>query len=440
MNSFYKRLKYKSFKKEALKMIPDAPGVYLFFDKNLKNIYIGKAKSLKNRLRSYFYSNLYPKTDHLIKNTRFFSFIKVLSELEAIFLEAKLIKKYKPYYNIALKDDKGPLYIFITNDKYPRLIFSRKNVYHEKYLYIFGPFINSRKVKTIISSLRKFIPYSTHLATKNKCIYSQMGLCNPCPSEIENTIDNTKKNILMKAYSQNIKNLKTFLNGDFRILENYYKNMMMDYAKNNNFEMAQLYKNKLQQFSELITPDNDPDLYTEDPYLESKRIANELTSFNNILKNNDIKTKLSRIECYDISHIHGTSAAGSMVTFINGYHKKNLYRHFRLKKSVNNDIKSLNEIGSRRIKHFSDWGTPDLIIVDGGKSQVSSFYLIFNQHNIPVVGISKHFEKLVIPHNNGKMNEVILTGDILNIVSRIRNEAHRFALKYHHKIIEKSLL
>ena len=438
MNDFYDRLIYKSFNKEAIISVPESPGVYLFFDKNRNNIYIGKAKSLKNRLRSYFNKNLFPKTDHLVKRTQYLSFITVLSELEAIFLEAKLIKKYKPYYNIASKDDKSPLYIFISNDKYPRLIFSRKSAYNNKYLYIFGPFINSKKVKSVVTTLRKIIPYSTHFPTNKRCIYSQMRLCNPCPSEIESSSDLITKKQLIKSYKRNVNNLKTFMNGDFHILEKEYEKMMEYYANNECYEMAQIYKNKLEQISELITPSNDPDLYTEDPYLVSKRIRQELLMFKNILFKNDITTSLSRVECYDISHMHGTSAAGSMVTFINGYCEKKYYRHFRLQKSLNNDTKSLEEIGKRRIKHFQDWGKPDLIIVDGGKPQVNTFYKIFCQYKIPVVGISKRFEKLVIPYNNGKINEIILTNGTLNMLTRIRNEAHRFALRYHHKIVEKS--
>jgi excinuclease ABC subunit C len=439
MNNFYKKLIYKSFNKDVLSLIPDVPGVYLFFDEKRKNIYIGKAKSLKNRIRSYFNRNLYPKTDHLIQKTRYLSFIKVLSELEAIFLEAKLIKKYKPYYNVASKDDKSPLYIFITNEKYPRLIFSRKNAYKEKYIYIFGPFLNSKKVKSVIYILRKIIPYSTHLPSQKKCIYSQMGLCNPCPSEIEYAKDLITKNTMIKSYYRNINNLKIFLNGDFHILENIYKKSMKYYSNNQRYEIAQNYKNKLELLSELVTPSNDPDLYTKDPYLETKRIKQELSIFNEILKNHNIRTVVSRIECFDISHLHGTSAAGSMVTFIDGYKENKYYRHFRLKKSLNNDIKSLNEIGTRRINHFSDWGKPDLIIVDGGKAQVNDFNKIFSTYDIPVVGISKRFEKLVIPNIDGVTKEIRLTGGALNMVSRIRDEAHRFALRYHHKIVEKTL-
>ena len=438
MSNFYKKLIYKSFSKDVLDVIPNIPGVYLFFDRNKKNIYIGKAKSLKIRLRSYFNRNLYPKTDHLIQKTKYISYIKVMSELEAIFLEANLIKKYQPYYNISLKDDKSPLYIFISNDKYPRLIFSRKKAYKGKYRYIFGPFLNSRKVKYVISILRKIIPYSTHLPSRNSCIYKQMGLCNPCPSEIEYSKDIVIKNNLIKSYKKNIYNLKSFLNGDFHILDNLYKKSMKYYANKQKYEMAQIYKNKSELLNELITPTNDPELYTEDPYLESKRILQELKIFNNLLLNNNIRSTLSRIECYDISHIQGTNAAGSMVTYINGYKEDKYYRHFRLHKSINNDIKSLNEIGKRRIKHLTDWGKPDLIIVDGGKAQVNEFNKLFNIYNIPVVGISKRFEKLVISSEIGINREIILTDGALNLVSRIRNEAHRFAIKYHHKIVEKS--
>ena len=139
-------------------------------------------------------------------------------------------------------------------------------------------------------------------------------------------------------------------------------------------------------------------------------------------------TKLNRIECFDVAHLSGTNPTASMVTFINGEPAKEYYRHFKIKKAKGgNDYDSMREVATRRAIHFDDWGKPDLIIVDGGKGQISAFKI-----NVPVVGIAKNPDRLIIGGNKIK-----LTGAALNLVSHIRDEAHRFARRYHHHLISK---
>jgi excinuclease ABC subunit C len=129
-----------------------------------------------------------------------------------------------------------------------------------------------------------------------------------------------------------------------------------------------------------------------------------------------------------------------MVTFINSSPEKKFYRHFRLLQSKNNDVESLNEIANRRVKHLKDWGRPDLIVVDGGKGQVNAFKKVFDSLNIPVVGIAKRYEKLIIPLPDRRYVSIKLKGDVLNLIQRIRDEAHRFAQKYHHLLVNKYLI
>src|SRR5258708_26848424 len=164
------------------KNIPSDPGVYQFKDENGVVLYVGKAKNLKNRLTSYFLTNLLPKTAQMVSLATDVSYIKVNSEFEALLLEANLIKKYKPKYNIALKDDKSPLYIGITKDKYPRIItFRKKDMSNLDLKASFGPFLDGGGATRILRIIRRIIPFSQHLPSKRICLYKQLGFCNPCP-------------------------------------------------------------------------------------------------------------------------------------------------------------------------------------------------------------------------------------------------------------------
>ena len=172
---------------------------------------------------------------------------------------------------------------------------------------------------------------------------------------------------------------------------------------------------------------------------------NEINEFKNILNNFFRIDNLTRIECFDVSHLFGVFSTASMVTFINGEADKSYYRHFRIRKAQKmNDTSSLEEVIKRRLNHLSDWGQPDLVIVDGGKPQVAVFYKYLSGLGIPVVGIAKRLETLVIPSitNNGiTYSEYVLPkGEAKNLVQRIRNEAHRFAISYHKKLFSKNLL
>ncbi len=436
-----KKLKRYAFIKKFLMKVPEEPGVYIFYDKTGKIIYIGKAISLKNRLKTYLSRNIFGKTDRLVKNINYFSYIKVGSEIEAILLEAKLIKYHQPYYNIALKDDKSRLYVFITSEKYPRVITGRKSQIKVGYDYSFGPFINSNVFYSILKIVRKILPYSTHIPSTRPCLYHQLGLCNPCPSSIESTDDHKIKSELTAAYKSNIKNLVRFFQGRLIFLKKEFNKKMVFYSKIQEYEKANSYKEKIKYLDILLTPPAALENYTDDPYYINTVRKYEQRDLESILYLH-LKRKISvkRIECYDISHIQGNQSAGSMVTFINSSPEKKYYRHFRLKLSKNNDVYSLKEIAERRIKHFNDWGRSDLIVVDGGKTQVNVFNKIFEKYEIPVVGIAKRFERLVIPLSGDKYTQVRLTGNALHLIQRLRDEAHRFAQKYHHLLVNRNLI
>src|SRR5258708_205094 len=287
------------------KNLPDDPGVYQFKDELGTVLYVGKAKNLKNRLTSYFQINLLPKTAQMISLAHEVTYIKVVSEFEALLLEANLIKKYRPKYNIALKDDKSPLYIGITKDMYPRNISFRKTELQDlKLKEYFGPFLTGYSSKRVLRLVRKIFPYSTHLPGPKICIYRQLGLCNPCPSEIENEKDPEKKRELRKRYLRNVRNIKRILEGKFTFLQKDLEKEMKEYVKEEKFEEAKFVSDQLKAFQNIaMTPSFDIEEYLENPNLAEDIRGQELTELKNILKKHIDLEDLDRIECFHIDHL-----------------------------------------------------------------------------------------------------------------------------------------
>lgn len=410
--------------------LPETAGVYVFF-KKITPIYIGKAINLKHRVSSYFNLDLEPKTKRMVSEAESISFIQVNSELEALLLEAKLIKSYMPRYNIVSKDDKHPLYIVITNEEFPRIISVRKLLVNSYQLMAsYGPFPSSKNVYTVLRMLRHIFPYSDHKIGKRGCIYSHIGLCDPCPNEIvQNEVQSTTYKVLKKRYLKNVKNLKAVLDGQIDKVTKELEKEMIIFSDNQKFEEAAFTRNQINRLEYITRPVLPSEFYIENPNLYDDQRKLEIKSLKKLIKIKNLK----RIECYDIAHLSGTNATASMVTFINGEADKNHYRHFKIKIAKGgDDYGALREVGKRRAFHFDDWGIPNLIIVDGGVEQISAFEEKISQ--IPIVGIAKHPDRLIIGNTKIK-----LTGRALNLVSRIRDEAHRFARRYHHSLISKSI-
>lgn len=428
-----------------LKNIPEAPGIYVFW-KELEPIYIGKAKNLKNRLSSYFNLQLENKTARMVRVAQNFSIIQVTSELESLLLEAKLIRTYKPKFNIAAKDDKHPLYIKITKEKYPRVITVRK-IEIKDYLAYFGPFPNSTTVRGVLKLLRRTFPYSDHKIGKKACLYSHMGLCNPCPNIIESTNDFSTKLSLRKRYLHNIRVIKSILSGNFEGVRKSLEKLMNEYSRIENFEEAALIKKQIDGLNYITQPIIPTDEFIDNPNLLEDIRRKEIVSLQKFISPYlAVPKRLNRIECFDVAHISGVSPTASMVTFIKGESDKKLYRHFKIRQTKGqSDMDSLREVSKRRLKHLVDWGKPDLVIVDGGKPQVSVFLEAFEISGIPVIGLAKQFETLVFPkkEEGGKLGFIekrAPRGEILNLVQRIRDEAHRFARRYHHHLLGKNFI
>ena len=472
-------LKKKSFNLENVSLCPELPGIYLFYDSHSLVLYVGKSRSLKNRLKSYLGTNLGTKTTELVRNTKTFGIIVVNSEIESLLLESFLVKKYMPKYNIQLKDDKTPLYIVIVKDKYPWVKTARKSDLGNIKGITYGPFLSGKNVHIVLKTFRRIFPYAMHKQDVRPCFYSHIGLCNPCPSKIAKCTDEKQKHTLELQYKKNIDYLKKALNGKVNNLLLEFEKEMKQTSQREDFENASFYKEKIDAINYIIHSHEAPSGYFENPNLIEDIIDNEINRLQKLVNIYYKIDNLKRIECYDIAHISGNFPTASMVTFINGVADKSFYRHFRIRQTKgNSDTDSLLEVAKRRVRYLTKWGRPDLIIVDGGKGQVSKFNSVFKSHNIPVVGIAKREETLVFMTSSPSVriqrtlppkeddisgsihprattrgfletdiknqSEYVLVklkrGPALNFVQKIRNEAHRFARRYHHILIKRNLV
>lgn len=418
--------------------LPTKPGVYIYKDEKGRVIYVGKAKDLKKRVSSYFSNKaLDAKTLKLVSEIRSLDHILVNSEIEAFLLESTLIKKHKPFYNIKLIDDKSYPYIAITKGVSPAIVIVRNTL--DKNAEYFGPYTDAGALKTVLKLLRKIFPYqSVKNHAKRTCLYYHLGLC-PCVQVHPENIENYKKNL---------SRIKKFLKGETKSVIKDLKKDQNDFIKLEEFEQAADVQKKI-DFIDLITSENyDPFRYMEQPDYYYQRITDELNSLEQILSPYFSDIKLKRIECYDISNFQGKEATGSMVVFVNGDKSSKDYRRFKIKlKDTPDDFFMMREMLNRRFKH-DGWENPDLIVIDGGKGQVSAALtaLVNRGKNIPLIGLAKREETIVLPQKQMGLKLEFLeiklpneTGGI-NLLRRIRDEAHRFAITYHRLLRKKQFL
>jgi excinuclease ABC subunit C len=434
--------------KKQVKELPTRPGVYIYSDLSGTIIYVGKAKSLRHRVGSYFQSNLDPtsKTAALVSNISSLRYIEAGSEFEALILEAELIKKYRPKYNIMLKDDKSYLYIVIRSVhfehekatiKYLRIETARKTDLDSisGLKEVFGPYPDGKTAKEILRMLRKIFPYadcsdgkfSRYQKLKSPCLFGHLGLCyGPC-------VDSSQENI--KKINNSINSIKKILQGKSSDIVDDLKSKMTRYSKSEDFEEAARLRDVLSKFNYLRQDFNLPEEYIENPYLVSDLIRKSLEEIKDFLP--VIQTLPNRIECYDIANISGKDAVASMVVATTGRIDKSQYKRFKIRlKDEPDDFGMMREVLTRRLKR-SDWPLPDFILLDGGKGQLSTILKVMSELNvnIPVAGLAKKNETLVYRIND-VFYEVKLPQDTqgMRLLIQLRNEAHRFAQAYHHKL------
>jgi len=408
------------------------PGVYQLLSDNGQVLYVGKASNLRKRLSSYFQKSrdLDEKTKALVSKVKKIRIIGVSSEVEALLLEAALIKKYLPKYNIRLTDGKSYQMIRVSiADEFPKVLLTRRETDSKSVYY--GPFPSSNSIRIVLKTIRKIFPYiSVKNHQKRICLYYHLSLC-PCPS----TQDTIGKK---KDYRKNIRRIVRFLNGDIdEVLKDLEREREIE-SKSENFEKASEAQKKIEAIKLITSPFYKPFQFEENPMLKSRVRLEEIRELEEFLSKNGVTvSSLGRIECYDISNTSGTNATGSMVVFTKGERDSDSYRHFRIKnppKVIPNDFAMIAEIIARRLSHFEDWGVPDLIIVDGGKGQVSSALKVFKEakSNIPLIGLAKKEELIVT--SDLRVLRLPRGSKALNLVRRIRDEAHRFAITYHKKL------
>lgn len=411
-------------------------GVYLFLDENGDVIYVGKAKNLKKRVSSYFRNiDLGPKTQALVEKIEKIKTVTVNSELEALLLEANLIKKYNPKYNARLADGKTYVRAKITvGEKIPKVLLARREN-DEKSVY-FGPFPSTNDLKIVLKLIRRIFPYqSVANHPKRYCLYYHLGLC-PCPPMFKSTGE-------LKDYRKNIRHIIQFFEGQTKKIIKELELERDWESKHEQFEKASEIQRKIDAVVAITSPKRSPFEYEQNPNLRIDIRNRELNELGNVLGSNKVKViNLTRIECFDISNISGIHATGSMVVFINGEKDTSEYRRFQIRrppKVIPNDFAMMQEVIRRRFNH-KDWQFPDLIIVDGGKGQISSVNKTLFEQNIdvPVIGIAKR-EELIIT-SDFKTIRLPRNSPALILVRRIRDEAHRFAITYHKKLRSRYLL
>lgn len=438
---FLEKLKKTKISKNLIEKLPEFAGIYIFYDQAKKPLYIGKSVNIKKRVASYFAQKLEIRTKRMIEQSAYLSHVRTDSEMLALLLEAKLIKKYQPKYNVIAKDDKHPLYIKITKERYPRVLIVRKGEADKESLAIFGPFPSSSTTKEVLRFLRKIFPFAEHKVGKRPCIRSQIGLCNPCPSVIETNPSPEQKKIMKTKYLKNIRHLIAVLSGNINAVQKELEKAMRSLSKEERFEEAEELRRQLEKLNYITSQRLNVNYFLKNPNLIEDIRKKESENLLALLKDYFVFTKpIKRIECFDVAHLSGTFPTASMVTFINGEADKKYYRHFKIRQERGkDDISSLEETAKRRARHLEDWGSPDLIVVDGGRGQVSAFLKVFETFGIPVVGLAKRKEELIIRKGNRYLT-IRPTGPSLFLLQRLRNEAHRFARKYHHKLIKNSLI
>lgn len=403
--------------------LPKCPGVYIMKNANGEVIYVGKASSLKMRVSSYFQKVHDVKTELLVRDIAAIDYEQTNSVLEATFREAELIKKYQPKYNIEQKDDKSFIHLAVTNDEFPKVLMVRGRELEKgdrNYLAIFGPFTSAELLRSLLRIVRKIIPYSNcaspflrHIKGCRKPAFIKISACKPCfYYHIGQCPGICTGEIRVQEYRKIIRNLILFFQGKKKRVAANLKKEMIQLGKQERFEEATKIRNQLFNLDHI----QDTALLKRDEEPSASALFH-------------------RIEGYDISHISGTNATGSMVVFENGVPSKAEYRKFKIKSvSGANDTAMLKEVLNRRFQH--NWPHPDLILIDGGIPQVNVAKMVLDglQLKIPIVGIAKgpsrKKNELIIKHLTQTLREKTTT--IHNLLVCVRDEAHRFAVAYHH--------
>jgi len=420
---------------DKLKNLPRNPGVYFHKDKNGEIIYVGKAAVLKNRVRQYFQNqrNMDVKTRALVAEIADTDWVETDSEIDALFLESEMIKRYMPRFNILLRDDKSLIFVRIDmKNKWPFVGFTRNPI--DDGAEYFGPYYNGFAVKKALRYLRKIFPYYLKAPKENSRpdLDSHLGL-NPV-------------GMTSAEYKTNLKKLIGYIKGNRKSIVKDLEMEMKKAAACQDFELAARLRNKVRSLGELQRRV----MFGDKEFLDISKdhaLCDLMDLFN-------LPVIPARIEGYDISHMGGTNVVASMVVFKNGTSDRGEYRKFKTKIEHNDDFYNMNETLARRLseKNLKNWGRPDLILIDGGKGQLEAALKVRNelgQNNIPFISLAKREEQIIVKDlmidkdklsklggsldEEGNFSVINLPNSthVVKLLQRIRDESHRFAVSYH---------
>lgn len=416
------------FQKSSLAKFPQLSGVYIFKNALGEILYVGKARNIRNRIRSYFRPS-FGKTQSLITLAKTLTFIPVDNEIDALILEANLIKTYFPKFNVNFKDGKSYPFIKITTrEEYPKIFVARKITSDGN--FYFGPYPTGLDLRFVLRFIRRVFPFCTHTKPYQSCLYFHLGLC-PGPEFAVGKID----------YRKNIKKIILFLQGKKNLVLKKIDQEMAQCVNEENFEKAEKLQKQKEKIISFRSFRREPSDYILDSGALIKLRQEELTRLQEILHQEGVEVgKINTIEGYDISNISGKEASASLVKFVDGEPDKKGYRHFKIRTvSYPNDTAMLAETMKRRLQH-RDWPLPDLFLIDGGFAQLNTVQNVLRQFkiNLPVISLAKRLEHLCLP--NGKEISLPFTSVALHLLQRIRDESHRFARRYHHLLRSKLLM
>lgn len=419
--------------KNKLKSLPSSPGVYFHKNKQGEVIYVGKAAVLKNRVRQYFQNTEKdPKTEALVAEIYDTDWIVVDTEMDALFLESEMIKRYKPKWNILLRDDKTVSYVRIDMKSEVPYVSMTRQPQDDKATYI-GPFYAKTTIATALRILRKVFPYYDKPYDGKKTLNTDLELTPGI--EIGKTTP--------AEYKKTLRKLIRYLEGDREKLIRDLEKEMKKEATLQHFEKAAELRNQyfgLKGLKKKI-------VFSDKEFMDISS-DQALRQLQKIL---DLNEPPRRIEGYDISHEQGTNVVASMVVFTNGVSDRAEYRKFKMRRQRNDDTANMREVIERRLKH-SEWDYPDLIILDGAEGQISAVADLLHEVNIPVIGRDKSGDHsknasvvIVIPKINGNQisyQHEVLPPDshIAKLIARIDEESHRFAISYHRLLKRKTML
>ncbi len=414
--------------KPDYKKIPASPGIYIFSGKAGKVLYIGKAVNTRNRIKSYFKDKMEnSRIQAMVNSATKLKFIETDSEIEALILESQYIKKYKPKFNVVMRDDKQYFFVSITKEDFPKIFLTHQKGKKAEYI---GPFTDGKALRSTLNLLRRVFPYCTcKQKHTNYCLNYHI---EKCPGYC--CLKNTKES--RKEYKKNINAIKQILNGKKNTLIRKLEKEMMQSAEKEDFEKSIQLRSQLEKLQRVF---ENARVIKE---MGGKKDTKVLGDMKKVFK---LKETPKRIEGYDISNIYGKFATAAMIVFENGEVDKNEYRKFRIRVSgKGDDTGMIKEVLSRRLSH-SEWPLPDLILIDGGKGQLNAVLLIIQKRDlsIPVIALTKDKKHKGSHIYSSTLEKKVNLNDLKdptkNLILNINAEAHRFAIAYYRELHKRSL-